>query len=287
MPNPIDQYVNVKGIKTRFWQAGTQGSAVLLLHGIACSVLEWEHNIAALAQSHRVFAVDLLGFGLTDKPARETYTIRRLSQFVLDFMAAQGLSSAHFAGNSMGGRIALDCAQIAPDRLASQLLLDPAGMERKTTLLEFRLSTIPLLGELFTLPNRIGTRMLWRKAFADPDTFVTDALVTSKVELASLPGAQAAFLKTLRSFVGFGGFEPQQVAQLQAALPAIQTPSLVLWGAQDQLVKPAHADVLRRLLPNVKVEIWERCGHAPMVEMADRFNQTALKFWAGVDAGGR
>ena len=102
-----------------------------------------------------------------------------------------------------------------------------------------------------------------------------------------LPGAQAACLKTLRSFVGFGGFEAQQVARLQAALLGIQTPNLVLWVAQNQLVKTDHAEVLRRLLPPVQVEFWAHCGHAPMVEMADRFNQAALKFWARVNANGR
>ena len=69
MTLPQDQYVQVGRIRTRFWQMGTQGSVVLLLHGIACSVLEWQRNIEALAVHHRVFAVDLLGFGLTDKPA--------------------------------------------------------------------------------------------------------------------------------------------------------------------------------------------------------------------------
>ena len=64
-----DRYVEVGGVRTRFWQAGSQGSPVILLHGIGCSVMEWEANIAALTARHRVYAVDLLGYGLTAKPA--------------------------------------------------------------------------------------------------------------------------------------------------------------------------------------------------------------------------
>jgi pimeloyl-ACP methyl ester carboxylesterase len=279
-----DQFIDVGGVRTRYWQAGDQGSAVLLLHGIGCSVLEWQRNIAALARHHRVFAVDLLGFGLTDKPSDENYGIPRLAQFTLDFLTAHHISCAHLAGNSLGGSIALECARIAPQRIASQVLVDPAGVDRYGTLLEFRLATVAFLGEMLTRPNHLGTRMLWRKAFADPSQFVTDELVNTKVSLAKMPGAHAAFLKTLRSFVNFSGFRPEHVNALHAALPSISAPTLVVWGRDDQFVKVAHAEVLRRLLPNVQVEIWDHCGHAPQLELAEKFNETAIAFWRSLDA---
>jgi pimeloyl-ACP methyl ester carboxylesterase len=147
MPTFEDHFISIDGSTTRYWQAGDRGSPVLLLHGIACSVLEWERNIAALATRHRVFAVDLLGFGLTDKPSGADYSISRLAQFALSFLAAHKLPRTHLAGNSLGGSIALECARIAPERVASQVLVDPAGVDRKGTLLEFRLATIPQLGE--------------------------------------------------------------------------------------------------------------------------------------------
>ena len=284
MTPPPDQFVQVGSIRTRFWQMGTQGSAVLLLHGIACSVLDWQRNIEALAVSHRVFAVDLLGSGLTDKPADETYNIPRLARFALDFLTTQGIQRTHLAGNSLGGRLALECAREAPERVRSLLLADPAGMAERPTLLEFRLAAVPLLGELATLPNLKGTRMLWRKAFANPDAFVTDELVASKCRLARLPGAQAAFLKTLRSFVNLRGFDAPQVQALQAALPDVHVPTFVVWGRDDRFVPAAHAEVLRAHLPDVAVQVWDRCGHAPMVECAERFNAEALAFWRGVDA---
>lgn len=274
-----DQFIEVGSIRTRYWEAGTAGSAVLLLHGIGCSVHEWESNIEVLAARYRVFALDLLGFGLTDKPAHEDYSLRRLARFILDFMKVKGIEQAHLAGNSLGGRLALECAAIAPRQVASLLLVDPAGMARRETLFEFRLATLPVLGEMFTWPSRLGTKMLWRKAFTDP-SFVTEALVTQKVAYARLPGAQSAFLKTLRGFLDFWGFRPELVEQLDAALPGIDAPALVLWGRDDRFVPCAHAEVLRRL-PNVEVQIWDRCGHAPQVEYSQRFNQAALEFWRG------
>ena len=251
-----DHFIEVGSVKTRYREVGSTGSAVLLLHGIGCSVLEWDRNIEALAARHRVFALDLLGFGLTDKPQAETYSLRRLSQFVLDFMKLKEIAQAHFAGNSLGGRLALECAAMAPKQVASLLLVDPAGIAQREALFEFRLATLPILGEIFTWPNRMGTKMLWRKAFAAPSSFVTEELVTTKVSLARQAGAQSAFLKTLRGFVDFRGFRSELVAELHAALPSIRAPTLVVWGREDRFVPVAHAETLRQMLPNVEVQIW-------------------------------
>ena len=73
MKRPQDQYTQVQGHAVRYWTQGDTGSTVLLLHGISCSVLEWEHTIAALATQHRVIALDLLGCGLSDKPLDADY----------------------------------------------------------------------------------------------------------------------------------------------------------------------------------------------------------------------
>jgi pimeloyl-ACP methyl ester carboxylesterase len=284
MPLPEDRYVDVEGVRTRYWQEGGSGTPVLLLHGLACSVLEWRHNLSALAAAHVVTAVDLPGHGLSGKPGQFDYDIPGLARFVLAFMDQLGLQRVHLVGNSLGGRLALECALLAPERLWSMTLLDPAGVARRPTLLEFRLATVPGLGELLTRPNPMGTRMLWRKAFAAPDRFVTDGLVEEKCRLASQPGAHAAFLRTLRSFVGLGGFEPSQVRSLQEAMPGLNTPALVIWGRQDRFVPCAHAEVLRECLPDVEVQIWDGCGHAPMIECAPAFHRELLSFAASVEA---
>lgn len=280
---PKDQFIQVNSIKTRYWQAGESGSTVLLIHGIGCSVLEWERNVDILAARHRVFALDLMGCGLTDKPEQAAYSIDSLAQFVLDFMSAKGIEQAHICGNSLGGRLGLACAVLEPHRVASLLLVDPAGIDYRPTLLEFRLATLPVLGEAFTWPNPLGTKMLWSKAFAAPAAFVTKEMVATKVSLARQPGAQRAFLKTLRNFVSLRGFQPKLVAKLHAELPTIQTPTLVIWGREDQFVPATHAEVLRQKLPHVEVQIWDQCGHAPQIEHAQRFNQAATAFWAQSD----
>lgn len=67
----------------------------------------------------------------------------------------------------------------------------------------------------------------------------------------------------------------------------MRAPTLVIWGKQDKFLSVAHAEVLRRLLPNVQIQIFDACGHLPQIEYAARFNQATLDFWGDlVDASG-
>lgn len=277
-----DRYVSVGGLKTRYWQAGSDGSPIILLHGIGCSVLDWEQNIASLATRHRVFALDMMGSGLTEKPSQEYYTVPRLGRFVLDFLSTQEIQRAHFAGFSLGGRVVLECADSAPERVASMLLVAPAGLDRTGMLLQFRLASIPFVGEMMLQPTTAGLKTFFDLAFYD-QSFVTPDFIARRLKQAMQPGAKEAFLKTLRSGVSLFGVHSAHVNALNAALPKMKMPALVVWGEQDNFISPEHAEVLRSSLPNVQVRLFDNCGHLPQIECSEKFNNTALAFWNEVD----
>jgi 4,5:9,10-diseco-3-hydroxy-5,9,17-trioxoandrosta-1(10),2-diene-4-oate hydrolase len=114
-------------------------------------------------------------------------------------------------------------------------------------------------------------------------------MVEERLRLARLPGAQAAFLKALRGFVGPGGFEPERVAELPSWLPAVAAPTLVVWGREDRFVPVAHARVLEQHLPQCRVVVYPHCGHLPQLEQPERLNGDLLAFLAEIDgrAAGR
>ena len=273
---PADQFISVHQYRIRYWEEGQGASTVLLIHGISCSVLEWEHNIHALSQQHRVIALDLLGSGLSDLPLDADYDMQAQARFVFDFMDAMGLKQVHIIGNSMGGCIALECAAMQPERVASLVLSAPAGVG-KTTLFNFRLASLPHLGELLTQPSHFGLGMIWKLAFHDTG-FVTHELVAEKVALASRPNAQAVFLKTLRGLLGFGGFPDAPRHAFLSRVDQVKCPALVIWGRQDKFLPVDHVDILKTHLPHAQYEIIETCGHVPMTEIAERFNRMCLGF---------
>lgn len=273
-----NRYITLNSIRTRYWQVGDAGSAVVLLAGLGCSVLEWQCNIAALAAGHRVYAFDLPGQGLSEKPDRDCYSIESLARFALDFLSARGEERAHLVGNSLGGRVALECARLAPARVQSLVVAAPAAVGRETAI-AMRLAATPILGERLTLPSLRTTRELWIPAFFDA-SFVTDDFVETKYTLAALPGAQQAVLRTLRGFVSPGGFRRDQLALIQAALPTMSQPTLIMWGRQDVFIPPGHARILEAGLKRSRTVMFDACGHLPQLERALEFNATVLDFLA-------
>lgn len=280
MTSFISHYVQVNGIRTHYWNEGETGNALVLLHGWNCSVSDFEQNIETLSKTHRVFALDLLGHGNTEKPPNESYTLERQAQFVLDFMTTVGLEQAHLLGFSLGGRLALQCAAMKPQCVSSLILLAPGGVDdRGGVILELRLASVAFLGELLGVhPSKYAIRSVWGKVFFDPTPFVTDEFVEKRLEMANRPGAHQALLKCLRSFVGFGGFLPGPVKDIQAKMIIMDIPVFVIWGKEDRFISSEHHNVLAEKLPDAKVELFDRCGHAPHIECADLFHEKVLSF---------
>ncbi len=277
MQAPQDQYVQVGQIRTRFWTLGDEGTAVLLVHGISSSMEGWIHNVHALAERHRIYALDLVGSGRSDKPAAP-YSYPYLAQFVHDFLQSQNVDRLNFVGHSMGGGIALHFALQFPDQVDRLVLVDSAGLGREVTL-SFRLPTLPWIGEWLTRPSRKGTARFLHEALYDP-ALITDELVDFKYELSALPGAQEAILSGLRQDVTLRGVRDHVWRPIVDNLPNITAPTLVIWGQQDRIIPVAHAQVARDRIPNVQVHILDRCGHVPQLERPDEFNALVLEFLA-------
>lgn len=274
---PRDQYINVGQVNTRFRASGDEGTTVLLIHGIGDSVETWMLNINSLAEHHRVYALDLVGFGRSDKPA-VPYSLAYGAQFVNDFMEAQRIDQATLIGNSMGGAVSLQFAIQFPDKLEKLVLEASLGLGKEINLL-FRLPTLPVIGELLTRPSRKGTTKVFKEILYDP-ALVTDELVELYYQLSALPGAQKSFLSALRAGVNFWGVRPEVVRSIVDNLGTITAPTLVIWGRQDRILPVAHAEVAKSRTPNAHLHILDSCGHGPHFERPAEFNATVIEFLA-------
>lgn len=272
---PQDCYVRVGSVNTRYRTQGTEGSPVLLMHGIGSSLEDWAANIAPLATRHRVYALDLVGNGRSDKPDAE-YSLPYFGDFVADFLRTQGIDRVSLVGNSMGGGVALDVAIRYPQLVDRLVLVDPGGLGREVTIL-FRLLTLPLIGERLARPTLKGTEQFLQSFVYDP-ALITPELVQFQYELACLPGALEALLSTLRRNVNLLGLKPGVVRHYVANLNRVTSPTLVIWGREDKTLPVAQAEVARKGIPNAQVHILEKCAHVPMIERPAEFNELVSKF---------
>ena len=272
-----DRTTQVGGVQVRYWSEGSQGSPVILIHGIGGYVENWWPNNRTLARQHRVFAVDLPGFGRSDKPVDAPYDMPYFATFVRDFMTALSLESASVVGHSMGGGVALQTALTFPQKVSRLVLVDSAGLGREMNLV-LRVASLPVLGEVVTRPSLEGSRSLIKAIVHDP-ALVIDEDVRFDYEMSILPGAQRAFLKALRSLANVSGQKHTFTGPILDHLPAITQPTLVLWGRDDTVIPMKHADVARRI-PDIRVRIFEHCGHMPQFEHPDDFDQVVQEFLA-------
>jgi pimeloyl-ACP methyl ester carboxylesterase len=270
-----DQYIKVGNIKTRYWALGDGSSTVILIHGFVGYIENWEDNITALAQGRKVYALDLPGFGRSDKPEAR-FSIPYFADFVKDFMIVQDIDKATLIGLSMGGAIVLQFALQYPHQVEKMVLVDSGGLG-KEVLISSRIASLPILGELLSRPNRQGSAQVFKQIFYNQD-LITDQMIEEGYEMSSLPGAQRCGLSTLRTSCNIWGVKGNALRPIRDHLEEIEVPSLVIWGAQDRILPVAHAHLAAKRLPNARLHIFDPCGHMPNMERAEEFNALVTDF---------
>ena len=270
-----DRYTKVGNVNSRYWSAGEKGSTVILLHGVGCSVEFWERNIAALAREHRVFAVDIVGFGRTDKP-EVVYTFELMADFVLDFMNTMDIDKASLVGNSMGGAISLTVAAQAPERVKKIVLVDPVGLGRGQSPV-MRLMTLPVIGNVLTKPGRQGVVRQMQLCLYDPSQ-ASDDFIDRVTAIGTLPGNQRSFLSLLRETANIAGVKGGLVASFSALLKKIKIPILLIWGREDRILPVAEGEAAVEGMADVRLHVMDRAGHLPQIDKPEEFNAAVLDF---------
>lgn len=241
---PTDCYLTVDSLCTRYWQVGTAGSPVILIHGIGGSVENFLPALEPLAARHRVYALDLPGHGLTDKPA----ALPDFDRFVDHFMQHLEIRRAHIVGHAMGGWVALSLTLQFPERVDHLVLMDSTGLGRELSL-NFRLPVLPVVGD--------------RLARGLPGT---------------QQAAQQAVMQVLRRSVDISGQKARLIDRIRRGLPSIHSPVLIIWGREDEVVPVKHAEKAAQLIPGARLHILENCKHLPMIEKTQEVNALLVEF---------
>lgn len=264
-----DQFVSAAGVRTRYWSAGHGETPLVFLHGLGGSIEDWAGTLIPLSQNRRVVAIDLLGCGKTEYSAFGHYGPDRMRDHVLATLDALSLDTVDLAGWSLGGRIALDVAHHAPLRVRCLILAGPAGIG-PDTIINLDAPLHVSLQQAVTGTTASGWRLL-RNAMRNGGFRRAARFAARRVTFVGDGQARAAFLAQLRSFVGSSGYLEGPRQDLLAKLPDIHTPTLAIWGRQDNFAPFPHAQTLVELLPNCTLRAIEECGHTVHIEKPDIF----------------
>ena len=276
MDLPPDRYATVQGHRVRYWEEGS-GPPIVLVHGLANSVITWRKNIEPLARDFRVIALDLPGHGLSDMP-NIRFDLPTGAAFLGAFLDDVGVDRAHLAGNSMGGAVALELALARPKSVASLTLADSAGLGREISVL-LRLGALPILGEYARRPTLKGVRNLVRWMVHDP-SLVDEEELLLRLSYLKRKGSAQALLRYLRTGVGLFGQRP--ATRRDARLASLSLPALVVWGAQDPLFPIGQAERAAAAIESAKLHLFDACGHWPQYEHPGEFNRLLGEFVGSV-----
>lgn len=293
---PPEEFIDAAGIQTHFVARGTQGPAIVLLHGFGSSTFTWRKTLAGeLAEQFRLVAVDIKGFGLTEKPRDGRYHIRAYADHLLGFLEAMGLERPVLVGNSMGGAVALHLALTHPERVAGLVLVDsampdfrPPRIDRARQAPEApeaepseagsrrRLTLRPNPNLLRLLITRSMIEQGLKASYRDPSV-VTPEMIDAYYVPTTIDGAMEALAAMLSTTT-----DAEAPAQPLPPLESLRLPTLVVWGRHDRVIPVALAEVFTRRIPEASQVIFEGSGHLPHEEEPAAFDDLLARFVLGI-----
>ncbi len=242
------------------YMAGGAGEPVIFLHGLGHAASAWSEVLPHLARRFRVFAVDMLGCGYSDKP-RIDYSLKALATYTRLFMDAVGIERAHLVGHSLGGGIAMHLAWQYPERVNRLVLISSGGLGRDVRL-ALRVASLP--GTSLALACSTSPVWLWALKRLWAGHVITPAWRENMqmwIRLGQVD-SRRAFLRILRCVCSIRG---QKISALDR-LTLLKHPVLLIWGERDRTIPVAHARHAASLMRHCQLEVLPGCKHYPPLE---------------------
>jgi 2-hydroxymuconate-semialdehyde hydrolase len=275
MSNPeIGRSVTAAGIRTNLHDVG-QGSPILMIHGSGPGVSAWANwrlNMPVLAQQARVIAPDMVGFGFSDRPAGQRYSMDNWVAQAVGVLDALDVERADVVGNSFGGALALALAIRHPQRVRRLVLMGSVGVPFPIT---------KGLDAVWGYEPSLATMRALLDVFAHDPKLATDELAQLRYEASIRPGFHESFSAMFPA--------PRQrwvdaMCSAEADIRALPHETLVLHGREDRVIPVANSLTLGDWIPNSQLHVFGHCGHWTQIEHAARFNRLVGDFFAEADA---
>jgi pimeloyl-ACP methyl ester carboxylesterase len=275
VPNArYSHFADIDGVRIHYQENGS-GEPLVLIHGYTASTYAWKDVFEPLARQFRVIAVDLKGFGFSGKPDGD-YTRRAQGELVARLLDYLKIEQAILCGNSMGGEVAMNAAVRHPNRVKALILVDSAGVTvAGGGSVSPGAAQWPIIGPALAalaLTSDSLVRDGLRKSFYNDSLANEEQVAAYYRPLKTRDGQRAAYLA--RTQAGIAPVEPE--------IGKIKLPTLIIWGAEDELIPLEAGRRLNSLISGSKLVVFEKCGHVPEAEAPERFSSEVENFVASL-----
>ena len=268
-------FIEVDGATVHYQEFGNPADPTLILvHGYTASTYVWKTVAPMLAErGFHVIAVDLIGFGYSDKPAWFDYTIQSQARMITRLMNLLGIGQATIVGSSYGGAVSSVLTLDYPERVKKLVLVSAVINDRPKEHPLMKLATVPGIGEALTpfiLDSKILTKSRMQQTFsAENRHLVTDERVNSVRRPLSAADGHNSVLQSARNW---------DANRIEEDANLIDQPTLLIWGEQDTVIPIENGYKLHKKILNSRFVVFRNCGHLPSEEAPDNFVEIVSNF---------
>jgi pimeloyl-ACP methyl ester carboxylesterase len=263
-----NQTINTAYVHQAQAEQENRDTPFLLIHGFDSSLLEFRRLLPLLAAENETWAVDILGFGFTDRVAGIKYSPNAIKTHLYYFWKTLINKPVILVGASMGGAAALDFTLTYPEAVEKLVLIDSAGLVGSSPLVKFMFSPLDTWLTNFLKSPKVRQNIS-RAAYKNKELASIDAQLCAALHL-ELPNWNTALI----AFTKSGGYSAFRFKELMK----IQQETLILWGDSDKILGTKDAPRFKRAIPNSKL-IWiQDSGHVPHLEQPQMIAKHLLEF---------
>ncbi len=263
----VSHFTELAGRRLHHIEAGS-GPPVVLLHGACGGAANWFRLIGPLSRDHRVIALDLPGFGLSDAIHPEPPLGVQVAGLVQDWLNALGIARCAVVATSFGALAALRLAQREPARFKRIALIDAVGLGPDLPL-ALRIASLPPLAAVALKPSRFGTRWQFHELMVSNAARMPKDDVDGLLEYLWQSAVAADRPRLQRAFSMFSDLRGQREVLSDEELRAFPARLLLIWGERDRFLPVAHGERAAALVPGALCRIIPGAGHSPNWEAPD------------------
>jgi pimeloyl-ACP methyl ester carboxylesterase len=239
------------------YQEDGEGDPIIFLHGFGGSSYSWRYIYKEFANKYKAILIDLKGFGLSDKPTDNKYSVNDQADIINSFIQSNQFNNIILVGHSFGGAVALLTyfGSKNKNKIKKLILIDSGGYNQSIPWYIDSLN-IPIVNilALSLVPSRFWVKVVLKMCFYNTSK-ISEDMIETYASYLRLPGAHSALIKTTGQLI------PDNIDEITSAFNKIGVPVLLIWGDSDKVIPLSVGNKMHENITNSELVVIRNCGH--------------------------